>query len=147
VEIELKGRFRAARALLGQAPPAGVAHARRAVAVNAVADELDIGVILVGRPVALEIIEEARPVRRQSMRLEIAQREGKAVVDADQRGRILGEPFHDIRRCRAGSSICEGSAAAGLRPAARRPRRDKRAGSSGSRSASVRPNSRYRCAE
>ena len=55
-------RFRRACPLLGQASPAGAAHARRAVAANAVAHELDIGVILVGRPVALEIVEEARPV-------------------------------------------------------------------------------------
>jgi len=40
----------------------GIAHARRADAVDAITNELDIGVILVGRPMALEIIEEARPV-------------------------------------------------------------------------------------
>jgi hypothetical protein len=45
-----------------QAPPAGIAHASGAVAVDAVAHELDIGVILIGRPVALEVVEEARPV-------------------------------------------------------------------------------------
>ena len=58
-------------------------RAGRAVAGNAIADELDIDVILVGRPVALEIVEEARPVGQQPVRFEIAQREGKAVVDAD----------------------------------------------------------------
>src|SRR5258708_6742499 len=45
-------------------------------------------------PVPLEIVEEAPPVGQQPVRLEIAQRERKAVVDADQRGRILGQPFH-----------------------------------------------------
>jgi len=39
--------------------------------VNAVADELNVGVILVGRPVALEIIEEVRPVGQQPVRLEM----------------------------------------------------------------------------
>ena len=61
---------------------------------DAVAHELDIDVILIGRPMALEIVEEARPVGQQPVRLEIAQRKRKAVVDADQRGRIFGEPFH-----------------------------------------------------
>ena len=61
---------------------------------SAVADEIDVGVILVGRPMALEIVEEGGPVGLQSMRLEIAQRKREAVVDADQRGRVLGQPFH-----------------------------------------------------
>ena len=90
----MKHRFRAARALLGQPPPAGIAHARRAVARDAVANEIDIDVIFVGRPVALEIVEEARPVGQQPVRFEIAQRKGKAVVDADQRRHVLGQPLH-----------------------------------------------------
>ena len=32
LHVEVKHRFRAARALLGQTPPAGIAHTRRAVA-------------------------------------------------------------------------------------------------------------------
>ena len=96
LHVEVKHRFRAARAFLGQTPPPGIAHARRAVADDAVTDEIDIGVILVSRPMPLEIVEEARPVGQQPMRLEIAQRERKAVVDADQRGRILGQPFDQL---------------------------------------------------
>jgi len=49
LHIEVKHRFCAARALLGQTPPAGIAHTRRAVTAEAVADEIDIDVILVGR--------------------------------------------------------------------------------------------------
>jgi hypothetical protein len=90
----MKDGFGAASALLGQAPPARIASASGAIAHHAVAHKIDIDVILVGRPVALEIIEEARPVWQQPVRFEIAQREGKAVVDADQRWRALGEPFH-----------------------------------------------------
>jgi hypothetical protein len=87
-------RFCGARAFLGQTPPAGITHACGAVAVDAVADELDIGVILVGRPVSLEIVGEAQPVGQQPVRLEIAQRERKTVVNPDQRGRTLAQPFH-----------------------------------------------------
>ena len=93
LHVEMKHRFCAARALLGQAPPASIAHARRAVAECALADEIDIGVILVGRPMALEIVEERRPVGLEAMHLEIAQREREAVVDADQRRHVLGQPF------------------------------------------------------
>jgi hypothetical protein len=41
----------------------------------------------------LEIIEKARPIREQPMNLEVAQREREAVVDAHQRGHILGKPL------------------------------------------------------
>jgi hypothetical protein len=46
-------------------------------------------VILIGRPVALEIVEKRRPVGLQPVNLEIAQRKGKAVVNADQGGNVL----------------------------------------------------------
>jgi hypothetical protein len=42
---------------------------------------------------ALEIVEELIPVRRQMVIFEIAQREGKAVVDAHQRRHLLGQPL------------------------------------------------------
>jgi hypothetical protein len=44
--------------------------------------------------VPLEIVEERRPIEKQVVRLEIRLREGKAVVDANQRGRILGKSLH-----------------------------------------------------
>jgi hypothetical protein len=50
-------------------------HARSAIAHRAVANEIDIGVVLVSRPMPLEIVEERRPVRFEAMHLEIAQRE------------------------------------------------------------------------
>jgi hypothetical protein len=58
--------------------------------VQAIADEIDVDV-LVGRPMALEIVEEGGPIGLEAIRLEIAQREGKAVVDTYQRGGILGQ--------------------------------------------------------
>jgi hypothetical protein len=63
LHVEMKNGFRAAGAFLGQPAPARLAVARRSVAVDAVADEVDIGVIVVGRPVALEIVEERGPIR------------------------------------------------------------------------------------
>ena len=94
LHVEMEDRFRAACALLGQPPPASVAHALHAVAYGAVADKIDVGVVFVGRPMPLKIIEEVGPVRFKAMRFEIAKRERKPVVDPDQRRGVLGEPFN-----------------------------------------------------
>src|ERR1035437_4431166 len=91
--VEMKDRFGTTRALLGQPSPARVPHAHRAVTYGAVTDKIDIGVVLVGRPMPLEIIKESGPVRLEAMHLEIAQRELEAVFDANQRRCILGQPF------------------------------------------------------
>ena len=42
---------------------------------------------------SVEVIEEGRPVERQSVSLEILHREGKAVIDANQRPFRIGKPF------------------------------------------------------
>src|SRR5207237_4057557 len=70
--VEMEDGFGAAGADLGQPPPARIAHARRTVAANTLAHEIDVGVIFIGRPMPLEILEEARPVGLKPMRLEIA---------------------------------------------------------------------------
>jgi hypothetical protein len=57
LHVEMKDRLRAACALLGQAPPAGITHARSTVAADALANEIDVDA-LIGRPMALEIVEE-----------------------------------------------------------------------------------------
>ena len=61
-------------------------------------DEINIDV-LVGRPMALKIVEKGGPIGLEPMDLEIAQRKREAVVDADQRWRGLGksldQPFRD----------------------------------------------------
>ncbi|WP_248308487.1 hypothetical protein [Bosea sp. 124] len=128
LHVEMEHRFRAACAFFCQPPPAGIAHARLAIAGDAVAHKLDIDLILVSRPVALEIVEEARPVEQKPMRIEIAQREGKTVVDADQYGRILGhllhQPFGDAL---AGPVFARAWRRRHL-PDARRPRQDRHAG-------------------
>jgi hypothetical protein len=64
LHVEVIYRFRAASTLLGQPSPAGIAHARCAVAHRAVADEIDVDVF-VGRPMALKIVEEGRPIELQ----------------------------------------------------------------------------------
>ena len=83
----------AASAFLGQSSPARVAHSFRAVATQAIAHEIDVGVVFIGRPMALEIVEEGGPIGLEPMDLEIPQRKREAVVDADQRRSILGQPL------------------------------------------------------
>lgn len=65
--------------------------------MQAVADEIDIQVIVIGWPVVLEVFEEMGPVGWELVELEVAERKGKAVVDADERGRAVaqfgGEPL------------------------------------------------------
>jgi hypothetical protein len=63
--------------------PAGVAHARHAVAYCAMSDKIDIGIVFIGRPMPLKIVEERSPVRFKTMRFEIAKREREPVVDPD----------------------------------------------------------------
>jgi hypothetical protein len=56
----------------------GGARASWTVSGNAVAHEVDIDEVLVGRPMAPEIFEEGGPIGRGAVRLKIAQREGEA---------------------------------------------------------------------
>ena len=57
-DIEVKNRLGRAGVQLGKTPPTGIARARSAVPVDAVADEIDIHMIVVSRPVLLEIIQK-----------------------------------------------------------------------------------------
>jgi len=77
LHVEMEHRLRAAGPQFRRPPPPRITHPRRAVPGAAIADEIDIGVILVRWPVALEVVEEARPVQREAMRLEVAQGEGQ----------------------------------------------------------------------
>lgn len=49
--------------------------------------------ILIGRPVPVEVLEKGRPVERKSIPLEILKGERESMVDADQRSDRFGEPF------------------------------------------------------
>ncbi|MFC7538836.1 hypothetical protein ACFQU2_04345 [Siccirubricoccus deserti] len=84
-------------------------HPRGAVSSAAIADEIDIGVILIGQPVPLEVVEEARPVQREAVRLEVAHREGETVADADQRRHILGQALNEPFRNAAPGPVFAGA--------------------------------------
>ena len=73
------------------AAPAGVTTTCSAVASQAVAHEIDVGMVGVCGPVALEVLQERGPVRLQLVHFEIAQRKRKPVVDADDRWAIFGQ--------------------------------------------------------
>ena len=68
-----------------QPPPSRTPRTRSSIPHNSVPDEINVGVILVRRPVALEIVEESIPIGLEAMLFEIAHREREAVIDADQR--------------------------------------------------------------
>ena len=89
LDVEVEHGLGAAGPDLGQASPPRIALAGRAVAVGALAYEVDVD-ILVGRPVALEIVEEGVPLVLQPMRLEVPHGEREAVVDTNERRRIFG---------------------------------------------------------
>jgi hypothetical protein len=64
----MKHRLCAASALLGEPPPTGIANARRAVAHHAVAHEIDVGVVVVCRPMPMEIVKGTKGVLLRSER-------------------------------------------------------------------------------
>ena len=70
----MEDRFGSAGALFGQPTPTRIAHSRRPVSVDAVPDEINVD-ILIGRPMALKIVEKRRPIVFEPVRLKIAQRE------------------------------------------------------------------------
>jgi hypothetical protein len=105
-------------AFLAEPPPTRVAHSRRAVAMQTIADEVDVNVVAVGWPVALEVVEKGRPLWRNPVCLEIPNRKRKGVIDADERrGGSRAAPTPAIRRCPGASSVCAGSAAVAPRQA------------------------------
>jgi hypothetical protein len=71
----------------GSSLPTGPACVRQ----GATADEIDIHVVVIGRPVVSEVIEESGPVGGETVDFEIAQRKGKGVVNANEGGRAVGE--------------------------------------------------------
>ena len=98
LDVEMEHRLGRARTLFGHPAPAGVAGARCAVASQAVAHEIDIGVLGIRGPVALKVLQELGPVRLQLVHFEIAQRKRKPEVDADDRRDILGQAVREPLR-------------------------------------------------
>jgi hypothetical protein len=70
------------RQFLGQPPPARVAHACYTISRDAMADEIDI-YVLVRRPVALKSSRKADQSGLRRCSSKYCRREGEAVVDAD----------------------------------------------------------------
>jgi len=96
LHIKVEDRLRLG-SFLGHPPPARTSRTHGTIPVVAVSDAIDIHMVVVGRPVVLEVIEELRPIWLEAMDFEVAQRKGKPVVDADERGRAVAkfsrEPF------------------------------------------------------
>ena len=80
--VEVKDRL-GASPLVRQTPPARIPRTSSAIAVEAITDKIDIGVVIIGGPVLLKVIEEGRPIRQQVISFEIPQRKRKGMVDAD----------------------------------------------------------------
>ena len=95
--VEVEDRLCRAAAQLCQPAPARITGARSPIATQPIADEIDIRVIAVGRPMALEVVEKRGPVGWNQVDFEVAQRKRKRMVDADKRGRTVpkfgNEPF------------------------------------------------------
>ena len=81
--VEMEHRLRRAGTNLRQSPPSGIAHTLRASPAWVLAHEVDVRVVAVCRPVALEVIKERWPIGFESVGLKVPQQEGEAVVDAD----------------------------------------------------------------
>ena len=106
LHVEVKDRFRAAGALLGQAPPAGIAHARRAVADGAVAHEIDIGVAPAIRPASTSH-RSSVPLRRRSQRSppEGVGRTSPPAHPPKTRAAISGQSFASLPISRLANSV------------------------------------------
>lgn len=79
----MKDGLRAPSALLGESPPFGVPLSRGSVSEHPFADEIDVDIVFVGRPMALEIVKERRPIPLQTVLVEIVQRKREGVIYAD----------------------------------------------------------------
>src|SRR5919206_4201229 len=84
LSVETEDRSGRSGPHLRQASPTGIAEAGRAVAHAAVAHEIDIRVVVVGRPMALKVVEKYWPIERQPMCLEVPHRERECMIDPDQ---------------------------------------------------------------
>jgi len=95
LDVEVEDRLGRASTHLGQASPPGIAGTQRPLADIAVADEVDVDV-LIGRPMPLEVFEEGWPVERQLVGLEIGQGKGEGMVNANQGGRVFRQSLRQV---------------------------------------------------
>ena len=79
--IEMKHRLGGTRAKLGQAPPPGIAAPSLPMAQVSLTHEIDIGMVAIGGPVMLKVVEKRWPVVRQTVALKI--RAGGVIEDTE----------------------------------------------------------------
>ncbi|CUW37708.1 conserved protein of unknown function [Magnetospirillum sp. XM-1] len=72
LDVKMKVRF-GLGALFAQSSPAAVAYSGCAIPNRSIPDEINVNVVAIRRPMSLEIIQKRRPIRRDSMKLEIPQ--------------------------------------------------------------------------
>jgi hypothetical protein len=75
LDVKVENRFGLAAAQFGQATPPGVSFALYSTAAESISDEIDVGVVLIGRPVLVKIVEKTVPVGRQVMVFEVSEGE------------------------------------------------------------------------
>src|SRR5665213_281928 len=97
MNVEHEDRFSGGCPPFGQTEPSILAHSLPALSHVAVPYEVDVDVRFVGRPVLLEVEQEARPVPWEAVAVEILNGERESVVDTDD-GRslvtkLVAEPF------------------------------------------------------
>src|ERR1700679_3896540 len=87
----------------GHTPPPRIAESRGRIAAGSLANKVDVGMVIICRPMTLKVLQEGSPIERQTMLCEVPEREGKAVVDTNKGRRLFGQhfrqPFRDPTSC------------------------------------------------
>jgi hypothetical protein len=73
-------------AFLCESPPSSVAIPRGAIAMQSIANKIDIHTIGICRPMQMEVIKEVAPIQRKMVHFKITQWKRKSVVDPNNRG-------------------------------------------------------------
>ncbi len=99
----MKDRLRAPSTDFGNAPPLCITGSSSCITAYSIANKIDIGMVIICRPMTLKVLQKGSPIERQTMLCEVPERERKAVVDADKRRDIFGQnlrqPFCDPATC------------------------------------------------
>jgi dihydrofolate reductase len=93
LDVEVEDGLGRPGTLLGQTFPARAAAASGSITGKTITHEIYISVRAIGGPMPLKVFEERRPVGRQPMRLEVAQRKRKPVIDDYDRRDVFREPL------------------------------------------------------
>lgn len=92
--VEVKDRFGGAGSFLGQATPTGIVHTIGAIPSQTIPNEIHIDMIIIRRPMALEVVGERWPVGQKAVNFKVTDGKGKTVVYADNRILISLKLFH-----------------------------------------------------